>query len=122
MIIVDTNVLLRYLLNDDASLNAKARQIIDNNDIFVTNEVIIEVCYVLNKVYKVEIDVICSLILELISLDNIFFASRAVVYETFKTFMRENLDVVDCMLIAYNKCNGQKVATFDKKLNQALDN
>lgn len=54
MIIVDTNVILRYLLQDNEELSSKAIEIIDNNEIFIPTEVIVEVSYVLKKVYKVE--------------------------------------------------------------------
>ena len=54
MIVVDTNVILRYLLQDNEELSSKAIEIIDNNEIFIPTEVIVEVSYVLKKVYKVE--------------------------------------------------------------------
>jgi len=73
MILIDTNIILRYLLNDDKKLNKKASEIIDINDVFITNEVIFEVCYVLHKIYKIDKVVIYSLILELCAMDTIHF-------------------------------------------------
>ncbi|TZE80838.1 type II toxin-antitoxin system VapC family toxin, partial [Calorimonas adulescens] len=47
MQIVDANIVLRYLLNDTEVLSEKAAQILENNEVFVPNEVIAEIVYVL---------------------------------------------------------------------------
>ncbi len=120
MVIVDTNIILRYLLNDDEKLNKKAREIIDNNDTLITNEVIIETCYVLTKLYKVETEIIYTLVIELMAQNNIFFVDRALIYETFKVYSKTNIDLVDCILYAYGKIEGQEVKTFDKKLENLI--
>lgn len=56
MKIVDANIILRYLLNDTEELAEKAADIIENNKVLVPNEVIAEIVYVLEKVYKVKND------------------------------------------------------------------
>ena len=73
MIIVDTNVILRYLLQDNEELSSKAIEIIDNNEIFIPTEVIFEVSYVLKKVYNVEKDKIFETIKLLLDMENIKF-------------------------------------------------
>ena len=53
--LLDANVLLRYILNDHPELSTRAKEIIQNSDdVFAPNEVIAEVVYVLSSVYKVE--------------------------------------------------------------------
>ena len=42
MIVIDTNIILRYLLNDNEELSKQAIDIIDNNTILIPNEVIVE--------------------------------------------------------------------------------
>ena len=120
MVTVDTNVILRYLLQDDEKLCKKACEIIDNNVIFVPNEVIIEACYVLRKLYNVEKEVIFTLIMELMAQDDIKFSNRTVIYEAFKLYAKNNLDIVDCMLYAYKIVENQEIKTFDKKLEKML--
>ncbi len=121
MVIVDTNIILRYLLNDDEKLSKKDTDIIDNNDIFIPNEVIIEACYVLKKLYNVEKEIIYTMIIELMAQDNIHFANRSLIYETFKVYSKKNLDIVDCILFAYSKIDNQEIKTFDKKLEKLLN-
>jgi len=121
MTILDTNILIRYLLNDNEELSNKATEIIEKNNVFITNEVIIEVAYVLQKLYQIDKKVIFSLICELISFDNIHFENKNLVLTTFDTFRKYSMDIVDCMLYAYHKCNDYDVLTFDKKLEKLLN-
>ncbi len=53
MKIADANIVLRYLLNDKEGLVEKATDILEKKEVFIPNEVIAEVVYVLEKVYNV---------------------------------------------------------------------
>jgi predicted nucleic-acid-binding protein len=52
MITIDTNILLRYALNDNPTLSAKAKQIIEGNRCFVPLLAIAEMGFVLASVYE----------------------------------------------------------------------
>ena len=49
---IDTNVLVRYLVGDHANQSARARKLIDNNDVFVCMTVLLEAEWVLRSVYR----------------------------------------------------------------------
>ena len=51
MLAIDTNLIIRYLLDDDAGQAARARRLIDNNDVFVCTTVLLETEWVLRSVY-----------------------------------------------------------------------
>ena len=51
MVMVDANIILRIILNDDTKTSEDVLAFIENNDIFIKNEVLAEVIYVLLKVY-----------------------------------------------------------------------
>ena len=120
MIIVDTNILLRYLLKDDEELSSKAIEIIDNNKIFIPTEVIVEASYVLKKVYSVERAKIFEAIKLLLTMEDVIFQNNKTIELAFKTYAETNLDIVDCMLFAYKKNEKYDVKTFDKKLNSLM--
>ena len=44
-----------------------------------------------------------------------------VLYLAMKTYRRNNLDFVDCVLFAYSRIKGARIATFDKKLLRLLE-
>ena len=120
MTIVDTNIILRYLLNDNEEMNKEATDIIENNEIFIPTEVIVEASYVLNKVYNVEKNDILNVVQQLLNMEGIVFQNKETIELAFKTYSKKNLDIVDCILFAYYKNEHLEVKTFDKKLAKLI--
>ena len=120
MTIVDTNIILRYLLNDNEELNKKATKIMENEEVFIPTEVIVEATYVLKKVYNVEKEKIFEAIQLLLEMDGIQFQNEETINIAFKTYTEKNLDIVDCMLYAYAINENYDVKTFDKKLQNLI--
>ena len=117
MKIVDANIVLRYLLNDTKDLADKATEILENNVVFIPNEVMAEIVYVLEKVYKVERKVIYSSLIELLEYKNIEMSDFSLINEALAVYSERKLDFVDTLLYAYNKIADHEIYTFDKKLN-----
>jgi predicted nucleic-acid-binding protein len=51
MLAIDTNLLVRYLALDDPAQSARARKVIDNNEVFVPTTVLLEAEWVLRSAY-----------------------------------------------------------------------
>src|SRR5258708_17410869 len=51
MLAIDTNLIVRYLVGDDAGQAARARRLIDSNDVFACTTVLLETEWVLRSVY-----------------------------------------------------------------------
>jgi predicted nucleic acid-binding protein len=51
MLAIDTNLIVRYLTGDHSRQSAKARALIDGNDVFVCTTVLLEAEWVLRSVY-----------------------------------------------------------------------
>ena len=120
MKIVDANIVLRYLLNDTKDLADKATEILENNVVFIPNEVMAEIVYVLEKVYKVERKDIYSSLIELLEYKNIEVSDFSLINEALVVYSERKLDFVDTLLYAYNKIGEHEIYTFDKKLNTLL--
>ena len=111
---LDTNMILRYLLNDNQEMADKAEQYINDGDALITIEVIAEVVYVLKGVYSMERDKIADTVkrfLELVSCQEMDVLKLAL-----DTYAERNLDFVDCVLYGYHAVKDIEIATFDKKL------
>lgn len=121
MIIVDTNIILRYLLNDNEKLNKVATNIMENNDIFIPTEVIVETSYVLKKVYHVEKEKIYEVVKELLNFENIHFQNSDTIKLVFKVYSERNFDIVDCLLYAYCKNENYVIVTLDEKLRKFIE-
>lgn len=118
---VDTNIILRYLLDDIKEQANLAKNIIENKQIFIHNEIIAEVVYVLEKVYKVKRNLISEIIEVFINFDNITMYNKETIKFSLTVFSTSNLDFVDCLLCAYSKIENLEVITFDKKLKLKLE-
>ena len=104
MILFDTNMILRYLLNAGA--------------VCVTVEVIAEVVYVLSGVYSMKRDIIANTVKDFLSL--VSCQEKDVLRVALDTYGERNLDFIDCVLYGYHAVKGISVATFDKKLLKLL--
>ena len=114
MVMLDANMILRYLLNDHPEMADKAEQFLNAGNVWVTIEVIAEVVYVLKGVYSMERDFIADTVshfLELVSCQEIDVLVCAL-----DTYAERHLDFVDCVLAARSLVNGDDVFSFDKKL------
>ena len=115
--LVDANVVLRYMLNDDETQYSVAEQTI-RNGAYLLPEVLAEVVYVLLGVYSVPREVLASRLQFLVGEVQ---AEHPEILETaLSTFGTTKLDFVDCLLAAYNKHIGDRVVSFDRKLNRLL--
>ena len=120
MVILDTNMILRYLLNDNQEMADRAEQYLNSGEASVTIEVIAEVVYVLRGVYSMERDVIADTVkgfLELVDCRELDVLNLGL-----DTYGERNLDFVDCILYGYHCVKGAEIATFDKKLLRLLSN
>ena len=119
MLILDTNMILRYLLQDNEEQFATVEEVIKANDVHTTVEVIAEVVYVLSSVYRVprnEVSWMIHCILLDVRVENLKTLRYAL-----GLFDQTSLDFVDCILVAYHKVLGVDIMSFDKKLNSALE-
>ncbi|MBR0312366.1 MAG: PIN domain-containing protein [Oscillospiraceae bacterium] len=115
--LVDANVILRHLLRDVEEQSAQARIIIAGGA-FTTTEVLAEVVYVLQGVYKVPRGRIAEALTAL--LGEVLTDHADVMEKALAIYAARSLDFVDCVLIARALILGDDVFTFDKKLNAAL--
>ena len=105
-------------MNDNTEMADIAEEILTTKNIFISNEILAEVVYVLSGVYKISKADISDQLLALIEFENILVSDKEVIKQTFEIFKMQNLDFVDCLLCAYS--NRDEIATFDKKLKKCI--
>ena len=114
MIILDANLILRYLLNDNEEMADTAERFLNTGNAYVTIEVIAEVVYVLKGVYSMKRTVIADVIHGFMRL--VKCQEPAVLDLALDTYRKHSIDFVDCVLYGYHQVKGAEIATFDKKL------
>lgn len=119
--VLDANIILRYILNDNKELADKAALYLTEYSVFITNEVIAEVVYVLSgKIYNIDRNTIKTALLTFLYEVNSQNESNDIVVEGLKIYADCKLDFVDCLLCAYRKVFGYDICTFDKELIKEL--
>lgn len=109
------------MLNDIEDRVKEAFSILSNNSISLLNEVIAEIVYVLEKVYKVDRNRICIELKDLIESDNIMVDDIGVMKYALDIFSKSRLDFIDSLLCSYAKVANATIYTFDKKLTNAIN-
>ena len=116
MISLDTNVVLRFLLGDVVDQTKKATELIENNTVYVTDVIVVEIIYVLEKVYELSRKDICELVNDFLNFNNVvhnprFLLKTIVLYENHPA-----LSIVDCYACEEAKDYGNELITLDKRL------
>lgn len=114
MVMLDTNMILRYLLNDNPDMAERAEQYLESGEATVTTEVIAEAVYVLRGVYDLDRETIAETLKRFLALVNC--RDGDVLCVALDTYAAQGLDFVDCVLFAYHRVRHAVIATFDKKL------
>lgn len=115
MILLDANYILRYLVRDNEEMYLVAKETILNDACMVLNEVVAEVVYVLEKVYKVPKDELVLVVTAFLLKPNIaMFSKKSATLDALKYYEEKNIDFVDGYLCALK--DEYDVRTFDKKL------
>lgn len=121
MNLVDTNLILRYLLNDRPEQSEAARQEIKNDNIKILTQVVAEVIYVLSKIYKVSRKEISENLLKIFSLNTVTVENEEIVIFAVAEYGESKLDFVDELLYANCRINGVGIKTFDNALRAKID-
>ena len=118
-ILLDTNAILRYLLDDDHQKHNQVRKLIEENDCCCILPVIQEAVYVLEGFYKVPRSDLSSTftdLCEIIETEDEDVRLKAFEYYT----QSPKIDFTGCLLCAYRSVRNIGVFSFDEKLNRKL--
>jgi predicted nucleic-acid-binding protein len=120
MIGIDTNVLVRYLVQDDEQQASAANKILDRisdiNPAFINNIVMCETVWVLSRAYKYEKTLIIKVIEQILSTSGIEFENAEGVRKALRHYTNGNADFSDYLIAEINKENGANTTyTFDRK-------
>lgn len=113
MIAVDTNVIVRLLTQDDELQYQKSLEIIQNNNIFIPDTVVLETEWVLRFAYQLKRPDICSALRKLFGLPNVNLVNPNLVAQALQ-WHELGLDFADALHLAQSQSYAQ-FYTFDDK-------
>ena len=119
MIGLDTNVLVRYVAQDDAKQSPKATRLIESLSAdapgYVSIVSIIELVWVLTGCYKSTKGEICEVLETLLRTKEIVVAHADTVWKALRLFKEGKADFADCLIErSANEAGCSYTATFDR--------
>lgn len=124
MIGLDTNVLIRYIVQDDEQQSLLAANLIENqcsaeNPAFINEITLCEIVWVLKRAYRYDKIVILTVLKQLLCIDEVYISSHAEAWATYYDYQTGNADFSDYFIARINKKFGCPFTfSFDKKACQ----
>ncbi len=124
MIAIDTNVLVRLLVNDDAAQAGKVRRLFDamaaeDASIWISDTVLVEVVWTLARAYARPREDLVSVLRALAVNATVALESEAAVRAAIETFEGGPADFADCLLAEKARLAGcDRLVTFDKGMRE----
>lgn len=123
MIGLDTNVLVRFLVQDDPEQGRLAKSAIDQCTEafpgFIGREVAVELVWVLERSYKFDREAIAGALNGLLGAAEIVFEESERVARAVHRYREENYGFADLMIVSAARASGcTELVTFDKKVVQ----
>ena len=125
VILLDTNVIIRYLLGDDQELSKKANQILLPIEKGIKKGIILEsifteCVFILTKIYLVPKDKIHDSLSLLLQYKGIVNNDKQTLKAALELFTKSKLHIVDCILATKAKEFGYEIASFDQELIKTM--
>jgi len=120
--LIDTNVILRYLLDDHAELSPKAEAFMakvfeGTKKAEIFDVVIVECIYVMEKHYQIPKNEISTKLSGILNFSGIVNLDRSEILEALLKYNDSNIDIVDCILAAHSSPE-KIVVSFDKDIKK----
>ena len=113
MVAVDTNIIVRFLTQDEKLQYQKSLEIFQTQNVFIPDTVILETEWVLRFAYKFEPVEICEALRKLFGLPNVHLNNTKLVAQSLQ-WHEAGLDFADAFHLA-NSQNQTQFYTFDEK-------
>lgn len=123
--LIDTNCLLRYLLNDipkQADIIERYLLQAKNGEITITIPLLIigELIYALTKFYKYQKKETIERLNHILMLEYIEVEKKEILIKALQLYSSHNISFVDSLFYVEAKIEGKELLTFDKRLKEAI--
>ncbi len=114
MLAIDTNIVVRYLANDDEALSARALRLVSEHAVYVPVTVVLESEWVLRAAYETPRERLIAQLRKFFGLETVTVGDAENVARALD-YAEGGLDLADALHLAQcQSCSG--FATFDRKL------
>lgn len=117
---LDTNVLVRYLVQDDPEQSRTAVRCIESDTCFINAIVLCELVWVLEAAYRYPKDIIAATLEKILQTGDFEIEDRDTAWQALADYRSTKADFADCLIAHRNIAAGcEETATFDKRVKGA---
>ena len=125
MLALDTNVLVRYLAQDDVKQSAAATRLIEQRLSptergFVSLVALLETVWVMQSRYAADTALIAGILSDLLDTSVLELQDAAAVRAALPRYRVGGVDLHDCLIVGLAEQRGARVVTFDAKAAKRL--
>jgi predicted nucleic-acid-binding protein len=119
MIGLDTNVLVRYIMQDDVKQSPLATRLIESRSAesrgFVPLVAVVELFWVMSSAYELDRDQLVEVLEGLLRTKELVIERAEIVWKALRMFQTANVDFADCLVERSAAAIGcEKTMTFDR--------
>lgn len=125
MLALDTNVLVRYLAQDDPKQSAAATRFIEQRlgpteRGFVSLVALLETVWVMESRYGADAALVANILADLLDTASLEVQDTAAVRAALQRYRAGNVDLHDCLIVSLAEQRKARVVTFDAKAAKRL--
>ena len=125
-VLIDTNVLIRYLAGDHAEFLATATRLFEQVErgeqaIVVLDNVVMEAYFVLTKFYQLPKAEVIDDLKTILAFAGVVNDDKFQIIETLSLVLYKNIDFVDALLCVKSKLYAWELLSFDERLNKRCE-
>ena len=120
-VVIDTNLLVRYLTQDDPEKAEAVESLLDKAGsgeitILVPSIVIAELVWVLESFYKLDAAAVSELVESILNTPGIEVNDKEILFTICGTYREKKIDFIDALIMEFAKANSiDTIYSFDKK-------
>ncbi len=122
MKIIDTNIIIRFLIKDGTQKQLKICETffdnLENNKetVFLSEGVLMEALFVLTKFYEIDKEIVVDKLKKICLIPQLENPDKFLFLEALNIHLYKNIDFVDAIVLARAKFYDYEILSFDKKL------
>jgi len=125
MVLVDANYIIRFFSKEPDEHYQKSKKFFEdlargNIKAIISEGVLMECFFVLNKVYKYPRDEVIEMLITIMRFKNVVNEDKNILLEALNILRNKNIDFIDALLCAKSNLLGYEVKSFDKDIKKCL--
>lgn len=116
--LIDTNLIIRFLVNDDTNKANKVKKLLQNpeNSNILLDTIVAEIIWVLTSYYELDKRLVIEKIRGLIHVDSIS-CNKKLLDKSLSIWENNHLSFIDCYIVATAELESIPIYSYDKKLD-----